>query len=120
MKGPVNWLWHHQQRDQVRVPTPGSDPSAIQRRFAMKLQSHEGVLHFDKLHYLRKFEEADRIVLIYASFMLVPTNRIQFRNHGHALITPSKTDPLQGRVVTILQQLDVGFQDYREWTNEPC
>ncbi|KAF1787022.1 hypothetical protein GQ600_11222 [Phytophthora cactorum] len=54
--------------------------------------------HFHKLHFLRKYEEEDRIIIIWSDLMQMTSKNIRLRSIAHAVFTPSRTDPLNACV----------------------
>ncbi|RLN47536.1 hypothetical protein BBJ28_00002939 [Nothophytophthora sp. Chile5] len=104
MEDAGHMIWNSQR-------SQGTNPNILERSFAMSLQSHAGTMNFNKLHFLQKFDAADRIVIIYASLMLLPSQGLQFRSHGYIVIARSQSDPTNASVVTAIQQLSRGSQD---------
>ncbi|RLN86201.1 hypothetical protein BBJ28_00016085 [Nothophytophthora sp. Chile5] len=107
MEDAGQMIWNSQRVDHSQ----GTNPNILERSFVMSLQSHTGAMHFNKLHFLQKFDEADRIVIIYASLMLLPSQGLQFRSHGYIVITSSQSDPTNACVITSIQELSRGSQD---------
>ncbi|RLN87457.1 hypothetical protein BBJ28_00022899 [Nothophytophthora sp. Chile5] len=79
----------------------------LSRMVSMMMESPVGVLDFRKSNFVRKFEEADRTVIIWADLMTLPRYGIQFRNETWVVITPSATDPHSASVVHIFAQIFV-------------
>ncbi|POM76632.1 Hypothetical protein PHPALM_6105 [Phytophthora palmivora] len=87
------------------VCTLGID--SLQSKYASTLYHRGCAIRFNKLQYLRKFEEKDRIIIIWANYVLIPSTKLQYRTLGYTAIIPSHTDPLNGCVVHTKHKLYV-------------
>ncbi|KAE9286932.1 hypothetical protein PF008_g26545 [Phytophthora fragariae] len=50
-------------------------------------------LHFHKFHFLRKFEEKDRIIVIWSDLLQMTSKNLRLRSLAHAVLTRSETNP---------------------------
>jgi hypothetical protein len=71
------------------------------------LQHRGCALHFDKLHFLRRFEENDRIVLVWSDCRVLSSKKLQYRTLGYTAITPSAIAPLGKCTVHTTLQLEM-------------
>ncbi|RLN47545.1 hypothetical protein BBJ28_00002934 [Nothophytophthora sp. Chile5] len=81
------------------IRTQGDKPNSLKKELTMALPSQVGVLAFKKLNFVRRFNEPDRIVVVWADLILFPHQKMQFRNQLWTVITRSDADPL-GSCVT--------------------
>lgn len=60
------------------------------------MPSHNGAIKAEKLHFMRKHEDDDQMLVSWADIMVLPTKReLHFRTEGLVLLTPSRTNPDQ-------------------------
>ncbi|RLN47538.1 hypothetical protein BBJ28_00002933 [Nothophytophthora sp. Chile5] len=83
----------------------GSRPNSLEKKYVTTVPSRKGDLELKKLNYVRKFEEADRVVIVWGDLILVPHHRLQFRVQSWMAITRSEADPLQGCVARSFLQI---------------
>ncbi|RLN47544.1 hypothetical protein BBJ28_00002935 [Nothophytophthora sp. Chile5] len=92
---------------EITTTTPLECPMRDATEVVIMLESPMGVLDFQKANFVRKFEEPERTVIVWADLMLLPQYEIQFRNESWVVITPSATDPHSASVVHIFAQIYV-------------
>ncbi|KAE8983042.1 hypothetical protein PR001_g22968 [Phytophthora rubi] len=56
-------------------------------------------LHFHKLHFLRKFEEKDRIVVVWSDLLQLTSKNLRFRSSAYAVFTRSEMNPDRACVI---------------------
>ncbi|RLN47539.1 hypothetical protein BBJ28_00002932 [Nothophytophthora sp. Chile5] len=88
-----------------RTRTRGSRPNTLEKTYIHTLPIQDGVLAFKKLHYVRKFEESDRVVIVWADLMLLPQYGVQFRAQSWMVITRSTAEPRNACVARSFMQL---------------
>jgi len=59
----------------------------------------DSTAHFHKFHFLRKFEEKDRVVIIWSDVLQMTAKKLRFRTVAHAVFTRSEADPLNASVM---------------------
>ncbi|RLN47527.1 hypothetical protein BBJ28_00002929 [Nothophytophthora sp. Chile5] len=62
-------------------------------------------------YFMRKYEEADRVIHVRAYTVLLPSEGLQLRGHAWTVISRSKTDPLRACAVQFYLQLFVERQE---------
>ncbi|RLN87456.1 hypothetical protein BBJ28_00022898 [Nothophytophthora sp. Chile5] len=93
------------------IRTQGDKPNSLKKELTLALPSQVGVLAFKKLNFVRRFDEPDRIVVVWADLVLFPHQKMQFRNQLWTVITRSDADPLGSCVTqTFLQS----YMDHQE------
>ncbi|RLN87454.1 hypothetical protein BBJ28_00022900 [Nothophytophthora sp. Chile5] len=91
--------------------TQGSGPNTLARKFVMAMQTNAGALRFNRLHSLRRFEENDRFVVVFADILVMPAKGLRFRSEGWMIVTRSTTDPLRSCVARNFGALFVDCED---------
>ncbi|ETM41251.1 hypothetical protein L914_12971 [Phytophthora nicotianae] len=79
----------------------------LERNYTLLLESQIGMLEFRKQNFVRRFEETDRVVVIWADILRLPKHKLQFRNQTWMFITPSADAPNDASVLRTFQQLFV-------------
>ncbi|ETO69947.1 hypothetical protein, variant, partial [Phytophthora nicotianae P1976] len=79
----------------------------LERNYTLLLESQIGTLEFRKQNFVRRFEETDRVVVIWADILRLPKHKLQFRNQTWMFITPSADAPNDASVLRTFQQLFV-------------
>ncbi|ETM41265.1 hypothetical protein L914_12953, partial [Phytophthora nicotianae] len=83
-------------------------PNTLERRVNLTIPIGNGTsCHFHKLHFLRKYEEEDRIIVIWSDLMQMTTRTVKLRSLAYVVFTPSKNDPSQAE--DIVSQQDIRF-----------
>ncbi|KAG6572629.1 uncharacterized protein IUM83_17635 [Phytophthora cinnamomi] len=83
----------------------GDRPNILERSYALILESQIGTLEFRKQNFVRRYEEADRVVIIWVDTLRLPKYQLQFRNQSWMFITPSADAPKDTSVLRSFQQL---------------
>ncbi|RLN49699.1 hypothetical protein BBJ28_00005021 [Nothophytophthora sp. Chile5] len=83
----------------------GSRPNSLEKKYVTTVPTRKGDLELKKLNYVRKFEEPDRVVIVWGDLILVPQHQLQFRVQSWMAITRSEADPLQGCVARSFLQI---------------
>ncbi|KAG7389674.1 hypothetical protein PHYPSEUDO_009835 [Phytophthora pseudosyringae] len=87
-----NFLWRDFQSDR----TLGVKPDTLVKKAMLTMPSCKGSITAEKLHFVRKYQDADRTLLTWADIMVLPAKRdFQFRTEGMILLAPSRTNPEQ-------------------------
>ncbi|KAG6943834.1 hypothetical protein JG688_00017407, partial [Phytophthora aleatoria] len=86
-------------------------PNTLERDYTLLLESQIGTLEFRKQNFMRRYEEADRVVVVWADILRLPKYKLQFRNQSWLVITPSADAPKDTSVLRTFQQV---FVDYDE------
>ncbi|EGZ09075.1 hypothetical protein PHYSODRAFT_339453 [Phytophthora sojae] len=76
----------------------GSEPNSLQGDRSVNLDHRGCAVHFDKLYFLRKFEEEERVIFIWSCFFL-SSAKLQYRTLGYIVVAPAETNPSRGCVV---------------------
>ncbi|KAG7388737.1 hypothetical protein PHYBOEH_007760 [Phytophthora boehmeriae] len=88
-----------------------SDPTwksnTLEKKVNVTLCHTKGTYNFKKLHLLRKFEEEDRIIIIWADVYLLPSKKLQARSLAYAVIERSRTNPTCACVKHTMLKLQV-------------
>ncbi|KAG7382695.1 hypothetical protein PHYBOEH_010391, partial [Phytophthora boehmeriae] len=92
-----------------------SDPTwkhnTLEKKVNTTLSHSKGSYEFGKLHFLRKFEEKDRVVIIWSDILLLPSKRLQVRTFAYSVIERSRTDPMHASVKHTWLKLQADFID---------
>ncbi|ETI41292.1 hypothetical protein F441_13405 [Phytophthora nicotianae CJ01A1] len=84
------------------------NPNTLERRVNLTIPIGNGTsCHFHKLHFLHKYEEEDRIIVIWSDLMQMTTRTVKLRSLAYVVFTPSKNDPSQAE--DIVSQQDIRF-----------
>ncbi|KAG7378009.1 hypothetical protein PHYPSEUDO_010693 [Phytophthora pseudosyringae] len=86
-------------------------PNTLERSYTLQLESQIGTLEFRKQNFVRRYEEKDRIVIIWSDILSLPKYQLQFRNQTWLFLSPSADAPKNASVLRTFQQL---FVDYGE------
>ncbi|ETI41225.1 hypothetical protein L915_13203 [Phytophthora nicotianae] len=116
---PLNWslqeassfLWTDFQSDRIL----GNKPDTLIKKVVLTMPSRKGTIAAEKLHFLRKYQNEDEMVLTWADIMVLPTKReLQFRTEGIIVLSPSTTKPDQTTCRSFLKlYLDTNDIDYQ-------
>ncbi|KAE8975746.1 hypothetical protein PR003_g23612 [Phytophthora rubi] len=107
-------LWHHittkknmdAQKSFRFARTRNSN--SFERNCMASLPNGNGtLLHLDGVNIVRKYEEANQIILVGTTTWFLPTGGLQFEDHHWTIISPSPTDPQHASVVRSCYQLQV-------------
>ncbi|ETL34765.1 hypothetical protein L916_13053 [Phytophthora nicotianae] len=89
------------------------NPNTLERRVNLTIPIPNGTsCHFHKLHFLRKFEENDRVIIIWSDLMQMTTRNVRLRSLAYAVFTPSKIDPSQACIMYTFLKLYVEPTSY--------
>ncbi|OWZ07073.1 hypothetical protein PHMEG_00020587 [Phytophthora megakarya] len=101
VKEAGNMIWRNLEKDQVRGRTTGS----LQKVVSLTMDGHMETLRLDKMHFIRKFQEDDRMVIVCSDLHLLRSKGLKFTSKGYSTITKSNEDPTTASVVRIVLQL---------------
>ncbi|KAL4165579.1 hypothetical protein KRP22_014289 [Phytophthora ramorum] len=88
----VMWNYHNNQ-------TPENMPNVFHNMETLTMQHLEDTLQFDKLHYVRKFSESDKITFACSDILLLRSKGLRFLLKGYITFMPLPADPLHTCVV---------------------
>ncbi|KAL4087977.1 hypothetical protein PRIC1_012408 [Phytophthora ramorum] len=88
----VMWNYHNNQ-------TPENMPNVFHNMETLTMQHLEDTLQFDKLHYVRKFSESDKITFACSDILLLRSKGLRFLLKGYISFMPLPADPLHTCVV---------------------
>ncbi|KAG6953630.1 hypothetical protein JG687_00012287 [Phytophthora cactorum] len=88
-------------------------PNTLERDYTLLLESQIGTLEFRKQNFMRRYEEADRVVVVWADILRLPKYKLQFRNQSWMVITPSADAPKDTSVLRTFQQIFVDYDESR-------
>ncbi|KAL4145121.1 hypothetical protein PRNP1_012794 [Phytophthora ramorum] len=108
MEAASAWLWDNlsalrEYRGKSYNYLRQSRPDTVEKSYLMELRGRTQAIHVNGLQLLRKYEEADRVMLVRSNLLLLPTESLQFRNNCWTTITPSATNPRESVVRTCVQ-----------------
>ncbi|KAL4165569.1 hypothetical protein KRP22_014279 [Phytophthora ramorum] len=87
-----DFLWRHFQSDR----TLGAKPNTLQKQINMAMPSRQGAINTEKLHFMRKYQDAEQTLVSWADIMVLPTKReLHFRTEALILLTRSTDNPNQ-------------------------
>uniref|UniRef100_H3GZQ4 START domain-containing protein n=1 Tax=Phytophthora ramorum TaxID=164328 RepID=H3GZQ4_PHYRM len=96
-------IWNYLKQEQ----TPGSTPNALQMMVPWTVTHLEDTFQFEKLHYIRKFSEPEKITLVCSDILLLRSKGLKLCSKGYTTITPLPADPLHSCVVRSVLKLRV-------------
>ncbi|KAE8966170.1 hypothetical protein PR001_g26603 [Phytophthora rubi] len=82
-----------------------SSPNVMEKCFDQILRSNAAATPLNGLQVMKKFEEADRVVLVRASRMLPATDGLHLRSDAWTIFTRSEADPTEACEVRTFVQL---------------
>lgn len=86
----------------------GDKAGSLQKKIVFTMQGSKGTIHTEKLHYVRKSESDNHMLICWADIMALPTTRaLHYRTEGWILLTRSDADPLNACVARSLLKLDM-------------
>lgn len=65
----------------------------IEMQFTLTFNCRFGQLHVDARTVMRRYNEADRIVIVYTTLMVAASTGLQFRQHGCLILSELSTKP---------------------------
>ncbi|GMF16616.1 unnamed protein product [Phytophthora lilii] len=74
-------------------------PNTLETRVNGTLPVRGSAFHFYKLHFLRKFEEKNRVIIVWSDLLQMTSRNLRLRSIAHAVFTPSERDPLNASVM---------------------
>lgn len=80
-------------------------PNSLEKNFLVALHNPSGVLKIDGFQFMRKYEEADRVVLIKANVLTLSNMGLRFHDRCWIIISRSKADPTHAAVARTCYQL---------------
>ncbi|POM58609.1 Hypothetical protein PHPALM_36723 [Phytophthora palmivora] len=89
---------------------PDNTPNVMEKNFDQILRGHAGATPINGLQFMRKFDEADRVVLTRAYRMLLPTDGLQLRGNAWTIFSRSKTNPSEASDIHAFVQLYMEVQ----------
>ncbi|POM76631.1 Hypothetical protein PHPALM_6104 [Phytophthora palmivora] len=109
---PMDWPMRAAFKHVWNVLESSSDQSrksnALETKVHLTLPlPNRAACHFHKLHFLRKFEEQDRVIIIWSDLMQMTSKNIRLRSIAHAVFTPSEINPLHACVMQTFLKLYV-------------
>ncbi|KAE8879014.1 hypothetical protein PF005_g22284 [Phytophthora fragariae] len=88
----------------------GPEPNSLQATLAFNVDYCGTSIRFDKFHFLRKFEEEGRVVIIWSDCLLLSSSRqLQYRTLGYTVISPAEVNPSTECVVHTELKLQMEF-----------
>ncbi|KAE9311487.1 hypothetical protein PR003_g19998 [Phytophthora rubi] len=88
----------------------GDRPNILQRSYTLILESQIGPLEFQKQNFVRRYEEGDRVVIVWTDTLRLPQYQLQFRNQSWLFITPSADAPKETSVLRTYQQVFIDYE----------
>ncbi|KAL3670958.1 hypothetical protein V7S43_004143 [Phytophthora oleae] len=85
-------------------------PNILERNYTLLLESQMGPLECRKQNFVRRFEEEDRVVIIWTDILSLPKYQLQFRNQAWMFITPSADAPKDASVLRTFQRLFIDHE----------
>ncbi|KAG1692516.1 hypothetical protein DVH05_025268 [Phytophthora capsici] len=109
---PLGWPMHAAFKNVWELLENTSDrsrkPNALETKVNLTLPLHNTAsCHFHKLHFLRKYEEKDRIVVVWADLMQLTTKKLRLRSLAYSVFTPSERNPSSACVMETFLKLYV-------------
>ncbi|KAG6945619.1 hypothetical protein JG688_00016469 [Phytophthora aleatoria] len=104
MRAAFNHVWAILDSSSDRSRKPNTLQSKVHLTMPLR---NSAACHFHKLHFLRKYEEEDRIIIIWSDLMQMTSKNLRLRSIAHAVFTPSRTDPLHACVMQTFLKLYV-------------
>ncbi|KAG7382691.1 hypothetical protein PHYBOEH_010387 [Phytophthora boehmeriae] len=98
------WNWFS------KAKTLRNEPNLLERSYTLELKSDIGTLEFIKQNFVRRYKEANRVVIIWADSLRLPSHGMQFRNETWMLVTRAADDPQNSSVLRTFQQLYMDYQ----------
>ncbi|KAL3670964.1 hypothetical protein V7S43_004149 [Phytophthora oleae] len=111
-KTPLDWPMHAAFKNVWEFLESSSDrsrkPNTLEAKINLTLPHHNRTSsHFNKLHLLRKYEEKDRIVIVWADIIQMTSRKIRLRTVAHAVFSQSEIDPSNACVMETFLKLYV-------------
>lgn len=94
-------------------------PNILERNYTLLLESQMGTLEFRKQNFVRRFEEEDRVVIIWADILSLPKYNLQFRNQTWMFITPSADAPKDASILCTFQKLFIDYEGSQSTESNP-
>ncbi|KAG7375942.1 hypothetical protein PHYBOEH_001931 [Phytophthora boehmeriae] len=85
--------------------------NTLEKKRTMTLYHSKGTYKLGKLHFLRRFKQKNRVIIIWADIYLLPSKKLQARSFAYSVIERSKTDPMNASVMHTMLKLQVGCLD---------
>ncbi|KAG3172380.1 hypothetical protein PC128_g18523 [Phytophthora cactorum] len=104
MRAAFNHVWAFLDSSSDRSRKPNTLQTKVHLTMPLR---NSAACHFHKLHFLRKYEEEDRIIIIWSDLMQMTSKNLRLRSIAHAVFTPSRTDPLHACVMQTFLKLYV-------------
>ncbi|KAG6572637.1 uncharacterized protein IUM83_17657 [Phytophthora cinnamomi] len=95
MKAAFDHVWASLQSSSNR----SRKSNTVETKVNGTLSLHGSSYHFHKLHFLRKFESNDRIIVIWSDLLQMTTKNLRFRSQAYAVFARSKMDPFNSCVM---------------------
>ncbi|KAL4165587.1 hypothetical protein KRP22_014297 [Phytophthora ramorum] len=105
MADASNVVWSHLKKEQTLHVE--SKPNVLHNTEPVTLHHLDESLQFEKLHYVRKISEPDKITLVYSAILLLHSEGLKFCINGLTTIMPLPADPLHTCAVHTVVKLHV-------------
>eukprot|EP00644_Phytophthora_capsici_P011774 jgi/Phyca11/573005/estExt2_Genewise1.C_PHYCAscaffold_500382 len=114
MHKAAEYLWHHittkKNKDTQKSFrfVRSRNLNSLERNCMASLPNGNNLLlNLDGVNIVRKYEEANQVVLVGTTTWFLPTGGLQFEDHHWTIISPSQANPLGASVVRSCYQLQV-------------
>ncbi|ETN20489.1 hypothetical protein PPTG_03485 [Phytophthora nicotianae INRA-310] len=104
MRAAFTYVWDFLDSTSDRSRKPNTLETRV--NITLPIANHASC-HFYKLHCLRKYEEEDRVVIIWSDLMQMTSRNLRLRSIAHSVFTPSKIDPSKASIMETFLKLYV-------------
>ncbi|KAG2507300.1 hypothetical protein JM16_008434 [Phytophthora kernoviae] len=103
MEATHNLMWTYLENSSDR----SRKANTLEKKTNVTLSHCGGTFEFGKLHFLRKFEEKDRVVIIWADILLLPSKKLQVHALAYSVIARSNAASINTSVMHTMLKLQV-------------
>ncbi|RLN51348.1 hypothetical protein BBJ29_009045 [Phytophthora kernoviae] len=103
MEATHNLMWTYLENSSDR----SRKSNTLEKKTNVTLSHRGGTFKFGKLHFLRKFEEKDRVVIIWSDILLLPSKKLQVHALAYSVIARSNAASINTSVMHTMLKLQV-------------
>uniref|UniRef100_H3GPW9 Uncharacterized protein n=1 Tax=Phytophthora ramorum TaxID=164328 RepID=H3GPW9_PHYRM len=90
MRAAFNNVWSYLENTSDRSRKPNTLETKVNLTLPLR---NSAACHFHKLHFLRKYEEEDRLIIIWSDIIQMTTKNLRVRTTAHSVFARSGTSP---------------------------
>ncbi|KAG7389673.1 hypothetical protein PHYPSEUDO_009834 [Phytophthora pseudosyringae] len=96
LRAAFNSVWAFLESSSDRSRKPNTVETKVNLTLPLR---GSAACHFHKFHFLRKYEEQDRIIVVWSDIMQMTSRDVRLHSLAHAVFTPFETDLLNACVM---------------------